>query len=97
MQLATLVTGTHGRPSTPSQMPYWCPLGIVEQDTINEYGKIIPKWQLMHDMSFDVMKSTYQSVNHQVICEELTPCHYGTAILCHIHFIVHLRLQNPTS
>jgi hypothetical protein len=22
------------------------PLGIVKQDTINEYGKIIPKWRL---------------------------------------------------
>jgi hypothetical protein len=38
-----------------------------------------------------------QSVNHQVICEELTPCHYGTAILRHIHFIVHLCLRHPTS
>jgi hypothetical protein len=68
------------------------PLGIVKQDMINEYGEIIPKWQLTHDMSFHVMNSTYQSVNHQVICEELTPCHYGTAILHHIHFIVHLCL-----
>jgi hypothetical protein len=57
------------------------PLGIVKQDMINEYDKIIPKWRSMHDMSFNVMKATYQSVNHRVICEELTPCRYGTAIL----------------
>jgi hypothetical protein len=62
------------------------PLGIVKQDMINEYGKIIPKWGSMHDMSFDVVKSTYRSVNHQVICEELTPCRYGTAILCQYPF-----------
>jgi hypothetical protein len=69
------------------------PLGIVKQDTINEYSEIIPKWQLTYDMSFNIVKSTYQSVDHRVICEELTPpCHYGTAILRHIHFIVHLRL-----
>jgi hypothetical protein len=68
------------------------PLGIVKQDTINEYSEIIPKWLLTYDMSFNIMKSTYQSVDHWVICEELTPCHYGTAILRHIHFIVHLRL-----
>jgi hypothetical protein len=67
-------------------------MGIVEQETINEYGEIIPKWWLTHDMSFDIVNSTYQSVNHWVICEELTPSQYGTAILHHIHFIFHLCL-----
>jgi hypothetical protein len=33
-------------------------LGIVKQDTINEYDKIIPKWWLTHDMSFDIVTST---------------------------------------
>jgi hypothetical protein len=26
--------------------PVLAPLGIIEQDMINEYGKIVPKWQL---------------------------------------------------
>ena len=35
------------------------PLGIFEQETINEYGKIIPKWWLTHHISFDIVNSTY--------------------------------------
>ena len=73
------------------------PLGIVEQDTINEYGEIVPKWRLTHDMSFNVIPQTSRSVNNRVIPEELTPCRYGTALLRHIHYIVHLRLRHPTT
>ncbi len=73
------------------------PLGIVEQDTINEFGEIVPKWRLTHDMSFNVIPTTSRSVNNRVIIEELTPCRYGTALLRHIHYIVHLRLRHPTS
>jgi hypothetical protein len=47
-------------------------------------------------MNFDIVTSTYWSVNHQVICEELTPCRYGTAILHDIHFIIHLCLWHRT-
>jgi hypothetical protein len=31
-------------------------LSIVKQDTINEYGDIVPKWWLAHGMSFNVIK-----------------------------------------
>jgi hypothetical protein len=37
------------------------PLGLIEQDTINEFGEIVPKWQLTHDQSFNVIKQTSRS------------------------------------
>jgi len=39
------------------------PLGLVEQDTIDESGAIVvPKWQLIHDQSFNVIRNTKCSV-----------------------------------
>jgi hypothetical protein len=39
------------------------PLGLVEQDTINEMGEITQKWKLIHDQSFNVIKGTLRVVN----------------------------------
>ena len=40
------------------------PLGLVEQNTINKFGNIVlPKWQLTHDQSFNVIKKTSHLVN----------------------------------
>ncbi len=71
------------------------PLSLVEQDTINEHGKIIPKWHLIHDQSFNIIKVTHRSVNDCLITDDLTPCHYGKALLWHIHTIIGLRQWHP--
>jgi hypothetical protein len=53
---------------------------IKKQDTINEFGEIIPKWRLIHDQSFNVIKGTSRSVNDQLITDDLTPCRYSKAL-----------------
>jgi hypothetical protein len=73
------------------------PLGILEKDMINDSGEIVPKWHLTHDMSFNVVPDTSRSINDRVLLDELTPCQYGTALLRHIHYVVHLRLKYPTA
>jgi hypothetical protein len=72
------------------------PLGLVKQDTINELGEIVPKWHLIHDQSFNVIKGTSRSVNDRLITDDLTPCRYGKALNRHIHFIIGLRSHHPT-
>jgi hypothetical protein len=64
-------------------LAYW-------QDTINEFGDIVPKWQLTHDQSFNVIKQTSCLVNDQLITKDLTPCIYGKALHRHIHFVAGL-------
>ena len=64
------------------------PLGLVLQDSINELGDVIPKWHLTHDQSFNAIPNTWQSVNDHLCMSELTPCHFGRALLHHIHCIV---------
>jgi hypothetical protein len=70
------------------------PLGLVEQDTINEFREIIPKWHLIHDQSFNVIKGTSRSVNNHLITDDLTPCRYGKALNRHIHFVIGLRSRH---
>lgn len=72
------------------------PLGLVEQDSINEFGEIIPKCRLTHDQSFNVIKGTNRSVNDRLETHELTPCRYGRALLRHVHVIVGFRYRHPT-
>jgi hypothetical protein len=71
-------------------------LGLVKQDTINELGEIVPKWHLIHDQSFNVIKGTSHSVNDHLITDDLTPCRYGKALNRHFHFIIGLRSHHPT-
>jgi hypothetical protein len=66
------------------------PLGLVKQDTINEFREIIPKWHLIHDQSFNVIKGTSFSINDHLIADDLTPCRYGKALNKHIHFVIGL-------
>jgi hypothetical protein len=72
------------------------PLGLVEQDTINELGEIIPKWCLIHDQSFNIIKGTSRSIKDRLITDDLTPCRYGKALNRHIHFIIGLRSRHLT-
>lgn len=71
------------------------PLGLVEQDPINEFGKIAPKWCLTHDQSFNVIQGTSRSVNDRLIMDDLVPCRRGRALIRHIHAIVGVRQRNP--
>eukprot|EP00978_Attheya_sp_CCMP212_P027027 scaffold90058_cov59-Attheya_sp.AAC.1 len=72
------------------------PLGIVTQDTISEQGKIVPKWRLTHDQSFNPVPKTERSVNDRVRWEDLTPCRYGSALMRYIHIIVAFREGHPS-
>jgi hypothetical protein len=76
---------SHGRwqPILPREAALQIPnavlasLGLVKQDTINEFGEIVPKWHLIHDQSFNVIKGTSRSINDRLINDDLTPCRYG--------------------
>ena len=73
----------------------YAPLGVVLQDTINEFGDIVPKKRLVHNMSKEG-KISKCSANSRTIDEELESVSYG---FCHrrvIHCIVKLRQENPT-
>ena len=69
------------------------PLGIVFQDTIDEFGNIKEKARATHDQSFAFSSGT--SVNDRVIEEKLTPCQYGHCLLRMLHYIAAARLQFP--
>jgi len=71
------------------------PLGLVDQESINEFGEIIPKWCLIHDQSFNVIKGTLHLVNDHLRTADLMPCQYGCALLHHIHMMIGLRQRHP--
>lgn len=73
------------------------PVGLVEQDSINDLGEIVPKWRMTHDQSFNVTPNTQRSINDRLQTEHLTPCRYGRALMRHIHGIVNLRRRHPTT
>ena len=58
------------------------PLGILEQETMDENGKHKKKHCITHDQSFNPITETKLSVNDHVIHHVLTPCNYGRAPLC---------------
>jgi len=72
------------------------PLGMVQQDSINERGEIVDKWRLTHDQMYEIVPGANRSVNHRVLFEELTPCKYGRAILRYVYSILFLRMAQPT-
>jgi len=61
-------------------------LGLVDQDSINEFGEIIPKWHMIHNQSFNVIKGTLCLVNDCLHTADLTPCWYivSTGVPCSI-------------
>jgi hypothetical protein len=54
------------------------PMNIQKQNTINEFGRIVPKDCLTQDQSLEWSSGT--SVNKQAITEELLPCMFGSCI-----------------
>jgi len=71
------------------------PLGMVKQDSINERGKIVDKWWLTHDQTYEIVPGANCLVNHRVIFDELTPCRYGRAIMQYIYSILFLWKAKP--
>jgi hypothetical protein len=72
------------------------PLGCPEQGTINEHGERVSKHRMTHDQSFPGPSSL--SVNKRVLTDKLPPSNvYGFALRRTIHYIVHLRHQNPNT
>ena len=72
----------------------YAPLGVVEQDTINEKGEIFPKKRLVHNMSKEGLISKC-SANSRTVEEELESFRYGFCQRRVIHSIVKLRQAQP--
>ena len=70
------------------------PLNIASQWTINEHGEKIKKKRLTHDQSFQGLVSG-QSLNEQVITDELEPIIYGHMFLRICHMIHAMRFAYP--
>jgi hypothetical protein len=62
----------------------------------NKFGKIVAKWRLTHDQTYEPTPGEYRSVNHHTRFEELTPCCYGRALTHHIYNIINMRAWHPT-
>jgi hypothetical protein len=71
------------------------PMGVVEQNTIDEQGRITTKWRVTHDQSFKFSLGT--SVNSRVRTEELMDCLYGWSLKRFLHAIVHYRRRFPST
>ena len=71
------------------------PLGIADQETINEQGEVTPSDRVTHDQSFPFSSGT--SVNIRVIAEELTPCMCGHMLSQLIHYVVATRICHPST
>jgi hypothetical protein len=69
------------------------PMNIMEQNTIDEFGSIIPKQRLTHDQSFTWSSGT--SVNSRIDFTTLLPCKYGACLRRLINFAVAARRQYP--
>jgi hypothetical protein len=64
-------------------------MNIQQQNTINEFGRIIPKDRQTHDQSFKWSPGT--SVNSRVKTEELIPCMFGACIKRIVNWVVTAR------
>ncbi len=70
------------------------PMNIVNQDTIDDNGSIIPKNRLTHDQSF-IFDGSNTSVNSRLDKSELEPCIFGWAIRQLINWTVAARRKHP--
>ena len=66
-------------------------MNIQAQNTINEFGQIIPKDRLTHDQSWIFQGGSNTSVNSRVIKEKLEPCRFGACIRRLVNWIVTAR------
>jgi hypothetical protein len=69
------------------------PLGMIEQDSIDEMGRVVEKSRLAHDLSLKGPSGS--SVNSRVIEFLLAACLFGFALRRMIHLIVGCQLHFP--
>jgi hypothetical protein len=69
------------------------PMNIQQQNTINEFGKIVPKDRQTHDQSFKWSSGT--SINSRVKTEKLLPCLFGACIKRLVNWAVTARRLFP--
>ena len=69
------------------------PMNIQQQNTINEFGRIIPKDRQTHNQSFKWSSGT--SVNSRIKTEELLPCLFGACIKQIVNWVVTARRLFP--
>ena len=69
------------------------PMNIMNQKTIDEFGRIIRKDRLTHDQSYKWVSGT--SVNSRVLKEELLPCMFGACIKRLTNWAVAARRKFP--
>jgi hypothetical protein len=69
------------------------PLGMAEQGTIDETGRLVKKRRLTHDQS--IPGPSGLSVNKRVIAATMTACMFGFCLKRIIHYIVSLRQRHP--
>ena len=71
------------------------PLGVQDQQSINELGEIIQKWRMTHDQTYPGPSGL--SVNKRKIEEDLPPFLYGHALRRLIHLVVKMRTEHPST
>ena len=69
------------------------PVGLQDQNTIDERGNVIPKKRVTHDLSHN--RKTGESVNQRVDMAQLKPAMYGHAMSRVLHLIHHIRRRHP--
>ena len=69
------------------------PMNIMKQNTIDEFGNIIPKDRLTHDQSYKWSSGT--SVNSRVQFDKLLPCRFGACIRRIANYAVAARRKYP--
>jgi hypothetical protein len=69
------------------------PMGLQNQTTVDEKGKVIPKKRLTHDLSDE--RKEGKSINQRVKTEDLPDCMYGHALSRFLHLIHHIRFHSP--
>ena len=73
------------------------PMGLVEQFSIDEEGKIVPKLRMTHDQSFTFKLEAIKSVNQRVLRDSLSRCVFGFALRRMAHNIVATRAIYTTT
>ena len=72
----------------------FAPMNIMDQNSIDDCGRIIEKTRLTHDQSY-VFGGSKTSVNSRVCKEELLPCMYGASLRRLINWAVAARRKFP--
>ena len=72
----------------------FAPMNIMDQNSINDCGRIIEKLRLTYDQSY-VFGGSNTSVNSRVCKVKLLPCMYGACLKRLINWTVAARRQYP--